>query len=311
MKKFFIVFSVALLLVGCVDSSNKENTNIIFKEELAKIDEIGEAAQKKLPDEVLISDVEKVFNEIFEYAIFEDSSVEYGEVTQGMGADGNGGRVFCSKLPVNVKFSGTEASIEKFIEFFEGFENVVSFGEFDISTLEGGKYEVNTIITFLSKDSGGTLAEGKKEYTIKKNEIAKKEVEEPGVRNFDVSMILRPSNSDSSAISLGVKSENNSVVYSDENVKKDVYISFNNNGNKYFCEYAIGNNKTEKAEIKPNGDILVDVLSCEVEELNDNISADLHVSNNSNKKVSFVIYDDYDKRVNISEKAGNVEVSRK
>lgn len=309
MKKFFWGVLVACLLVGCNNSTvnkKEEDTDSIFKEELIAVANIGESLGKKLPDEIIIDEVQEIFNGIFDLAIFESHTENYGDVVQGAGSDGNGGKIFCCKLPVEVKFIGSKASVEKFVDYFEGIENIVSFGDFNVEALEDEKYEVTTIINFLGKDVGGSLASGKREYTIKKNEI---EVEEEGdttLRNFDLAMIIRPSNSDSASISLGALG-NDSKVYSDENVRKDVNVTFSNEGSSYYCEYNIGGLSTKKASIKPNGNILFDILSCDVVESDDEVGVDLHIVNNSNKKVSVVIYED-DGRVKVVTKSGSVEV---
>ena len=309
MKKAFIGILMIILLTGCGEKTNEEtNVNVTFKEELAMVSKISDSTEKKLADNILVEDVEKIFDEIFDSTIFENSNVEYGEVTQGAGSDGNGGRIFCCKLPADVEFTGPEESVEKFVKYFSEIDNVVSFGEFKIEPLEGEKYKVTTIINFLGKAAGGSLSSGKKEYTIKKNEIEVEEEEGIKLRDFDISMVVRPSNSDASAISLGVVSDKDYRVYSDENVKKDITVTFSNEGSKYYCEYNIGNMASTKVPIKPNGNILFDILSCEVVEADDEITVDLHVVNNSDKKVSICTYDNDDKRVNVVEKSGNVEV---
>jgi len=311
MKKFLIGAVVVLLLSGCSNNNSQEktSTSAIFKEEMTAVSKIGDLTGKKLSDELLIEDVKEVFNGIFDLAIFESHAEEYGEVTQGAGSNGEGKKVFCCKLPVNVTFVGTKASVKRFVEYFEEIENVVSFGDFKVKAIDEDKFEVNTIVNFLGKSTGGTLSPTKKEYTIRKNEVEVKEDDEFKLRDFDVSMIIRPSNSDSSAISLGVVEDKDYRIYSDENTKKDVTVTFSNEGGKYYSECSIGEIKSEKAQIKPNGNILFDILSCDIVEMDDEISVDLHIINNSNKKVSVITYND-DGRVNVVEKSGSIEVKK-
>ena len=312
MKKVLMVALVVFLLSGCVNNEPKEKTttDTIFKEELVAISKIGDSKGKHLPDELIIEEIKEIFSGIFDLAIFESHVENYGEVTQGAGSDGNGGRIFCCKLPVDVNFIGTEASVHRFVEYFEDIDAVISFGDFKVEALEDDKYEVSTVISFLGKDAGGSLSTGKKEYTIKKNEVEVKEEEEVSLRDFDVSMIIRPSNSDSAAISLGVIGDKDYRVYSDENTKKDINVTFTNSGNNYYCEYSIEDGNKTKAQIKPNGNILFDILSCDVIEADDEIAVDLHIINSCNKKVSLITYDDDDKRVNVVEKVGNIEVKK-
>lgn len=309
MKKVLIAGLAVLLLSGCGNKTEKEeNTDNIFKDELVLVSEIGDETGRVLADEILVEDVEEVFNGIFDLAIFESHSEEYGEVTQGAGSDGNGGRVFCCKLPVDVKFTGSEASVERFVEYFEEIDNVVSFGDFKVEKIEDEKYEVNTVINFLGKAAGGNLTSDTKNYTVKKNAVEVKEEDKVSLRDFDVSMLIRPSNSDSSAISLGVMSDKDYRIYSDDNEKHDIKVTFSNEGSKYYCKCAIGDNTTSNVVIQPDSKILFDILSCEVIEADDIISADVHIINNSNKKVSVVIHDDEDGRVKVVEKVGSVEV---
>lgn len=309
MKKIFAGVFVVLLLTGCQNTEKLEsNADVIFKEEFMIASKIGDSKGKKLSDELTIENVDAIFNEIFDLAIFESSDVKYGEITQGTGADGNGGRVFCCKLPATVNFIGSEASVEKFVEYFDNIECSVSFAEFEISPLEDERYEVNALINFLGKAASGSLTEGKSGYTIKRSEVKVESKSETTLRDFDVAMIIRPNNSDSSAISLSAKSDTADGVYSDDNEKKDVYITFTNDGNVYYCEYRIGSGDAEKVQIKPSGNILFDILSCKVAESEDKIAANLHIMNNSGKKVSVFIYDDDDSRVNVTTKTGSVEV---
>jgi len=311
MKKFLVGVAVAAMLTGCGEKVDKENnTAAIFREEIATVSKIGDATGKELSDEIVLAEIDWIFENIFESDIFEDFSVKYGEIVQGAGSDGHGGKVFCCKLPVDVMFAGNEKCVEEFVKYFEDIDKVISFGDFKVDEIEDGKYEVHTVINFLGKASGGSLEGSKKLYTIKKNEVEVEEEEQIVLRDYDISMVIRPSNSDAAAISLGVINDGDHRVYNDENLKKDVNVTFSNDGNKYYCKYNIGDDEVEEALITPSGNILFDVLSCDVEESDDEIEVDLHVFNNSNKKVSIAVFDDKDGRVNIVEKVGNVEVKK-
>lgn len=312
MRKILVLILVVFLIVGCGKKPSEEvSTNTIFKEELETISKIGDAKGKVLLDTLLVENVQGVFDGIFDLAIFESSDIQYGQVIQGAGSDGNGGKVFCCKLPVEVKFVGTKESVKRFVRYFEEIENVVSFGEFEINPLDDEKYEVTTLISFLGKSTEESVTQGKMQYSIQRNEIEVEEEEDTFLRKFDLSMIIRPSNSDSSAISLGVVADKDYRVYSDKNQKQDIKVAFYNEGKSYYCEYDIGEEKHGKAKVSPEGNILFDILSCELVEMDDHISTDLHIVNNSNKKVSVAIFEDEDKRVNIVEKVGSIEVINK
>ena len=311
MKKLLLIVFCVVLLTGCVEQKDdkEKNPNIIFKNELAIVSEVGQAKNKVLKDEILEEDIWNILDGIFSFAIFEDCDVKLGQVTEGTGPDGEGGRIFCCKLPVNVSFIGTESTIRKFVTYFAELENVVSFANFQIESLEEEeKYRVETIINFFGKTRSEAVTESKKAgYTIKKNEAEVKEEEDIVLRNFDISMVIRPSNSDASAVSLGVESNK---IFDNDNSKKDVVVEFFNEGGKYYSKYSIDGESGTTASLKPNGNILFDIISCDVIESDDDIRVDLHVVNNSNKKVSLAIYDDKDKRVNIVEKVGSIEVKK-
>jgi len=311
MKKVLILALMVLVLTGCTDSSTKkESTSAIFKNEILAVSKIADAKNKELSNEILIEEIDEIFNGIFDLAIFESNSVEYGEITQGAGSDGKGGKVFCCKLPADVKFTGTKDSVKRFVEYFEEIDRVISFGDFKINELEDNKYEVTTTISFLGKATGGTVSKGKTGFSVKRNEVEVEQEEEIVLRNFDISMIIRPSNSDSSAIALGVMGDKDYRIYSAENKKKDIDVVFGNDGNKVFCEYSIDGEEKEKAYITPKGNILFDILSCDIIESDDEIKADVHIFNNTSKKVSVAIFDDKDSRVKIVEKVGSVEVKK-
>ena len=311
MKKIFLIAFCVVFFVGCIEQKDtkEKNPNVIFKNELAMVSDVGQAKDKILKDEILEEDVWNILDGIFSFAIFENCDVKLGQVTEGTGPDGKGGRIFCCKIPAEVSFIGTEASIRRFVTYFAELESVISFANFQIDTLEEeGKYKVETIINFFGKTRFESVAESKKAgYTIKKNEAEVKEEEDIVLRDFDISMVIRPSNSDAAAVSLGVESNK---VFDNDNSKKDVVVEFFNEGGKYYSKYSIDGENEIIASLKPNGDILFDIISCDIIEKDDDIKVDLYITNNSNKKVSLAIYDDKYNRVNIVEKVGSIEVKK-
>ena len=314
MRKLLIIIFCIGLFSGCgeVKESKEKNTNLIFKNELSMVSSIGEAKNKVLEEEIIEEDVKAFLDNIFSSTIFESSDIKLGGVVEGTGPDGKGGRIFCCKLPAEVSFIGTEESIKKFVKYFSELENVVSFGNFNIETLEEDeKYKVEAIINFFAKTKSETVGESKNTgYTIKMNQVEFKEEEEIVLRDFDISMVVRPSNSDASAISLGVESDKDYRIFDNDNSKKDIVVEFSNDGGKYYSKYSIDGEDETTTSLKPNGNILFDIISCDIIEKDDDIKVDLHVINNSNKKVSLAIYGDKDKRVNIVEKVGSIEVKK-
>ena len=310
MRKISIFLFAILFLAGCASSAKEAtNPNVIFKEELETIALVNDMQDKILIEELKKEDAEELLDELFQFAVFEDSIIEYGDIIEGIGSDGKGGRTFCSKLPVDITFVGGEGAIKKFAKYFTELDNVVSIGNFDIEVLSEDKYKVNTVVSFMGKGSTSTLSKRAKEYSIKQNKIEIDEVEEIVLRDFDISMTVRPSNSDSASITLGVVDKVDNRVYSDENSKKEVFVRFYNDGKKYYSEYKIGEDKLITAQINPNGNILFDILSCEIVENGDNILVDMKVVNNSDKKVSVKVFNDKDKRVGLVTE-GNIEVKR-
>lgn len=314
MKKIFIIFFIIFCLTGCSSYNNEKeesnNPNKVFEEELKMLSAINELPNKKMEAEVTKENVESILNELFQFAVFEENAIEYGEVIQGIGSDGNGGRIYCCKLPVNITFLGDYSTIDKFVRYFYDLENIVSIGNFNVEILENNKVKVDTIVNFLGKSAGASLSTNKKEYAIKHNTVEVEMVNDIVLRDFDISMTLRPSNSDSAAITLGVVENGDYRVYNDENVKKEVIVDVYKEGKKYYCSYKIGDDNLTKAEIKPKGNILFDILSCDLVEEDDEIAVDVKISNQSDKKVSTIIYNDKDKRVNVIKGNGNIEVER-
>lgn len=312
MRRNFVILLAVFLLAGCSNQANKElSTDDIFKEELKLVSKIDDAEGKKLLEDVETDRVQAIFDNLFSSESFERNNISYHEVSQGISPDGKGGVTFCTKLPVSVEFVGNRESVGEFLRELEGLDNAISFGKFDIENLENGKYKVTTLVDFLGYIKNEEIFANNKGYTISRKEVKTEKDEEISLRNFDVSMIIRPSNSDAASVSLGVIGDKDYRVYSDDNDKMEVKVVFSNEGSKYFCEYKIAEGSFTKAQIKPNGNILFDILSCEIAENDDDILIDLYISNNSNKKVSVVTYDDKDKRVNIADKSGNIEVSNK
>lgn len=314
MKRILAIFFIIFCLTGCSSYNNEKkesnNPDKVFEEELKMLSSINELPNKKLADEVTKENVEGILDELFQFAVFEENSSEYGEVIQGIGSDGNGGRIYCCKLPVNITFLGDGSTIDKFVRYFYDLENVVSIGNFNIEMLQEGKVKVETVVNFLGKSASASLTSNKKEYSIKHNAVDVEMVSDIVLRDFDISMTLRPSNSDSAAITLGVVEKQDYRVYNDENAKKEVTVNFYKEGKRYYCSYKIGDDSFTKAEINPKGNILFDILSCDLVEEDDEIGVDVKISNESDKKVSTIIYNDNDKRVNIAKTSGNIEVNR-
>ena len=130
------------------------------------------------------------------------------------------------------------------------------------------------------------------------------------LRDFDVNLTLRPSNSDSSAVMIGVRNSKN-CLYSDENSKHDVKVEFTKQNGKFYAEYSINDGHSKTEAFSSNGDIKFDILSCKKLLDEDNISVDLTVDNKSGKKVSIIVYNDSDSRVNLVSSSGNVELVNK
>lgn len=306
MKKFFLPALVALLLVGCNKTNDVVNPDTVFKEDISKVLALESTSHKSLIDDINNEMIVDIVDDIMKNEYLGNLYASYGTESQGIGSDSNGNKVFCYKFPVEFDLDGGEKEVKEFAHELEEVPVKISVSRFDVTNKED-KFHVNAIVNFLGDMDSTSISSNSSPVNFKKNTVEINEKKEVSLRDFDVNLTIRPSNSDSSAIALGVKNSNK-CLYSDDNGRHDIIVNFSKKNGKFYAEYSVNEESSVIESFSSNGDIKFDVLSCDKVLEDDYISVDLIINNTSDKKVSVVIYDDDDKRVNVVSKSGNVTV---
>lgn len=310
MKKIILLALVAFLVAGCGEKAEeKVDPEKLFKEQISTMLNIENESGKDLMQDMSSEAVTDIVTNIMQNELLSAIDVNYGSESQGIGTNINGDRILCYKLPVEFSFDGMEENINAFVEEVKKISSRVSVSKFDV-TEKDGKYNVNAVINFLG-DMASTKLSGNSGVNLQKKAV---ETEEEGaivLRDFDVNLTIRPSNSDASAISLGVKNDTENVLYEDSNKVEGITVNFSKQGNKISAEYKSDSGESKQASFVSTGDIKFDILSCKKELEDDYVGVNLTINNTSGKKVSVIIYNDKGDRVNIVGKSGNVEVSEK
>lgn len=307
MKKFFLPALVALLLVGCSNNTNEPvNPDTVFKEEIAKVLAIETTSHKNLINDISNEMIADIVNDIMSNEYLGSLYASYGAESQGIGSDANGNKVFCYKLPVEFDLDGGEKEVKEFAHELEEVPVKIAVSRFDVSNKDD-KFHVNAVVNFLGDiESTSISSNSSSPVNFKKNTVEVNEDKGISLRDFDVNLTIRPSNSDSSSIALGVKNSSK-CLYSDDNAKHDIIVNFSKQSGKFYAEYSINGGKSITESFSSSGDIKFDILSCDRVLNDDYITVDLTINNDSGKKVSVVIYDD-DNRVNVVSKSGNVTI---
>ena len=309
MKKIILPALVALVLVGCSNvSDEKINPEKIFKDEIAQVLNIENMSNKPLISNMSPEVVVDAIDKIMQNEELKELYVNYGVESQGIGTNSEGNRVFCYKFPVDLSFEGGEKEVKQLVTELEKIPYKINVSSFDISNKDDG-FRVTAKVNFLG-DIESTSISSNNSMNLKKNSVDVNEEEEIKLRDFDVNLTLRPSNSDSSAVMIGVRNSKN-CLYSDDNSKHSVKVEFTKQNGKFYAEYSIDDGRSKTEEFSSNGDIKFDVLSCKKILDEDDISVDLTVDNKSGKKVSVIVYNDFDSRVNLVSSSGNVELVNK
>lgn len=308
--KLGIIISL-ILLTGCNNNTNKENikSENFFKEELKEVYLLYEK-DKDVPDvinEELVKNSIDTFLKNIEYSKFE---IEYGETVQGIVRD-NDERVAALKIPVKLSFEADEANIKCFLNNIIDFENRVIIGDIFVNPIEE-KYKVSATFSFCGALNESDINDKKDEIKLNIQEIEGNKIESNKIilRDSDFIMVLRPYNSDSAKISLGMRDDISGESYAFYNVNSNVSIdmSINIENNEYYCEYSDFDGKKIKNKFIPkSSEILIDVLSCDKSSNQDFVAVNFGIVNNTEKKVNVKVFDDEKDRVNIK-CTGNVEV---
>lgn len=312
MRKILLLALVALMLVGCRNvntTREQESPDKLFKDEIERAINIENVSNKMLMSSLTSDTVVDAVSVMSENKDLSELYVSYGYEEQGIGTDDKGNKIFCYKIPVQFDLDGEEKNIKAFVDELYKIPTKVSVSKFEITNKEE-KFHLKAIINFLGDIKSSSVSSKSGPTNYQKNEVEVHEKENITLRDFDVNLTLRPSNSDSSAIVLGL-SKNDSGLYNDENKTYDVKVNFSKDGGKFYVEYGIDPNDVKKESFTPNGDIKFDILSCNKVLSEDEIGVNLTINNSSGKNVSVIIYNDANKRVKIASKSSNVSVVNK
>jgi len=297
---------IALLLTGCGTKPIEKNTE-------DKVSELTELAfLMNETNKEFVSELSKEKAEEFVYQMKDENykllvvDEEYGEISEGLTDDGNGKKVNCYKLPVTFSFIGSEKLVTDFLDSLKNRNAKIVMNRFDVTPHEE-EYKVECIASFIGKSAKTEVGGISSSLSLVKNNKEVKEEEEIVLRDFDVNLTIRPSNSDAAAVAVSTEAGNS--LYSDINSKITVKTDFYRDGTAYYCKYSIGD-QTKTDKIVVGNDVKFDILSCKKKLDTDEISVDLTINNNLTIPVSVIVYNDSDSRVNIT-KLGSVEVNKK
>lgn len=309
MRKIILSALVAFMLVGCTNTKPEEiNPNKIFSEDISRALNIENTSKKVLMSDMSNDEIVNIVTDMMNNENLAKLSVNYGSESEGIGTNDKGEKIFCYKIPVSFSLDGGENSVHEFVEELDAIPSKIAVSKFDI-TNKDEEFHVDAIVNFLG-NMDSTSISSSKSSNVKKNEINVNEEEKIVLRDFDVNLTIRPSNSDSSAVMFGVKNSNN-CLYSDDNMGHDVLVNFSGRDGKIYAEYSIDGGDSRSESFTTNGDIKFDILSCERVLKDDYIDVNLTINNSTDKKVDVIIYDDEDSRVKINNKLGNVVVLNK
>jgi len=305
MKRLWILILV-LLLAGCngkVDDKKTNDVIIAFTERAYAVNELTKEFIAELSRETVEDFVFQMKDTNSKLIAL---SEEYGEIVEGITDGENRKKVNCYKLPVAFTFSGDESLVNVFLDFIENADKKMVVNQFEIEEVENG-YSVRCLVSFIGSSAklGAGNASNTLSFVKKSKEV--KEEEEIVLRDFDVNLTVRPSNSDAAAVAISTEVGN--ALYSDKNSAVDVNVEFYKEGTQNYCKYSVGE-QVQIDRISINDEIKFDILSCEKKIDTDEVTVNLTIENSLAKKVSGIIYNDPDKRIKVT-KTGSVEVSRK
>ena len=307
MKNCLFIFTVisVLFLTGCgVNNVEQRDNNVNELTELAfSLNELENPFMEDISEE-------NVEQAIFDMKLQNDKLVgineTYGKVHEGLIDSGDGKKVTCYKLPVTFSFNGNKALMTDFINSLKAATTKVMMSRFDLEG-ENDAYSLNCVVNFIGSSSKTGYSGRSQSFSMVKSETPVEDDDEIVLRDSEINLTIRPSNSDGAAVT--VSSELKNSVYSDENKEINVNTTFYKEGNGYYCKYTV-ENQVQTDKITVGNDIKFDILSCKKVLDDDAISVNLVIDNQTSKKVSVVVYNDPDERVKVSQ-SRSVEVSKK
>ena len=308
--KYVKIIGVMILLASC---NNSEKINIeperLFKAELKNVYSAYETTDKILIDNISNEKIKRIIDRVLENIEYSDLEIICADVDEGV-VRNDGQRVMVLKLPTQIKLKANEKNIKEILNKVVKLDEKIVVDDISIIKSEN-VYELNCIISFCGKLNEKTEKNESPKITLEEVSGNKSETNRIILRNSNLLMILRPYNSDSATLTLGLTDDKsgNSYVYYDINKKVNLGIDFYKENNKYYCEYKNIDGNMLKSEINIKDDkIMFDVLSCANTASEDLLKVELKLVNKTDKVVDVKIFDDVNDRVSII-KNGNVEVS--
>jgi len=308
MRKHLGLLGIAIVLVltGCKgEIAEKKNDDKIneFVEQAFTLNEVNHAFMEDLSKEKVKEFVFQMKDENYKLIAMNET---YSEIAEGITDDGNGKKVCCYKLPVTFSFCGDESLINDFLNSLKNRDTKIVMNRFEV-TEEDDRYSVECLASFIGSSAKVGVGGASNSFAVAKNAKEVKEEEKIVLRDFDVNLTVRPSNSDAAAVTVSTEAGNS--LYKDENELTDVIVNFYQEGSSYYCKYSVGDqSKTDKISV--GSEVLFDILSCKKVLDTDDIAVNLTIQSTLSKKVSVMVHNDSDERIKIM-KSGNVEVSRK
>jgi len=299
-----IVFTFLLTGCGVIEPKETVSNKIIELKEQAFLlnDEVKEF-MPNLSQEAVEDFIYQIKNENILLIGIDET---YDSITEGLTDDESGKKVSCYKLPVTFSFTGTVEKIEEFLRCLSAVDTKVVMNKFEVTEAEVG-YDVECLVCFIGESATLGIGNNSTALSLVKKDKAVKEEEEIVLRNFDVNLTVRPSNSDAAAVTLSTELGN--ALRSDENGLIQAIANFYKENGQFYCKYSIGD-QSQIDKITVGNEVKFDILSCKHKLDTDLISVDLAIQNNLSVPVSVVVYNDSDNRVKIT-KTGSVEVNRK
>lgn len=307
--RVFEMLLFTLLLVACGNVKKEEKPDDIFRGELRKIYNISEEGNKEILDIISKDIVSKVLEKEIDFNSFKGINTEYNEISEGIINNSAGEKKGCFKLPVRITFNGTEEQVKSLIDSIGNISSRISAGDISIEKKEG-LFKLDCEVNFFGKSKDDKSGVSSENSSVQMIQGADGEVDKISLRDFDLLMALRPSNSDAASITFEFADDslNDGNSDSDANDKKDIEIIFTKEQGKYYCEISLDKRTNKKQIALKDKKIIFDILSCKREEDSDKIGADIALHNTTDKILSISVFDDPDKRINIIDKKGSIEV---
>lgn len=304
--RFGILFLFVFLLAGCGVKDESE----LVKEKITELTNqafsLNDAGKEFIPNlsQELVKDL--IYQVKSENSVLSGMTESYDAISEGLTDGEFGKKVLCYKLPVTFRFNGDEENVKTFLSCLSGLDSKIVMNKFEIDEAENG-FDVECLVCFIGESTVSGVGGSSNALSLVKKDKSVKEEEEIVLRNFDVNLTVRPSNSDAASVVLSTEAGNS--LKSDENAVIGVTARFYKENGQFYCKYSVGDDK-QTDKITVGSDVKFDILSCKKKLDTDAISVNLSIQNDLSVPVSVIIYNDYDNRVNIT-KNGSVEVTRK